>query len=248
MKPSGENIEAASLADRLCSNGNKCPIPFTHDRLWETHHWWHEMARFYHEPLPFRYSLGAFIQAARNVTFMLQKEQEAFRDFSWYATWRDRAKADSLLKWLHDTRNDFVHAQALEPYSWLSMRCLDGKPVFDEDEPPFLEVSPFESTLFYINWMHGLPCDHPHEWERFWGINTLPHRELLQTCAEIYDRMDDLVHEAHRRLGAELASHRTAESQRALPCMENILKHRIVRTVIRDGREILEEVPQAPTH
>jgi hypothetical protein len=65
------NLEPASLAENLAATGGKCPIPFTHDRLHETHHWWHEMARWYHEPQEFRYALGAFIQAARNVTFML---------------------------------------------------------------------------------------------------------------------------------------------------------------------------------
>ncbi len=49
------------------------------------------MAHYYHEPEPFRYRLGAFIQAARNVTFMLQNEKMAFEDFSWYEAWAERA-------------------------------------------------------------------------------------------------------------------------------------------------------------
>jgi len=57
------------------------------------HYWWHEMARNYHEPEPFRYSLEAFVQAARNVTWVLQKEKRVFEDFSWYEEWAARAIA-----------------------------------------------------------------------------------------------------------------------------------------------------------
>ena len=77
-------VEAESLAESVAQQGSTCPIPFTHDRLFEMHHWWNEIARWYHEPQPFRYARGAFIQAARNVTFMLQNEKSVFEDFSWY--------------------------------------------------------------------------------------------------------------------------------------------------------------------
>lgn len=70
------NPDPQTLAEKVAAVGSKCPIPATHDRLFEIHHWWHEMARWYHEPEPFRYRLGAFIQAARNVTFMLQTEKK----------------------------------------------------------------------------------------------------------------------------------------------------------------------------
>ena len=70
------NPDPKSLAESLGAQGSVCPIPFTHDRLREVHHWWHEMARYYHEPEPFRYAFGAFVQAARNVTFVLQKREE----------------------------------------------------------------------------------------------------------------------------------------------------------------------------
>jgi hypothetical protein len=77
------NSEPKSLAESIAAKGSACPIPLTHDRFFETHYWWHEMARTYHEPEPFRYSIGAFVQAARSVTFMLQKEKRIFEDFSW---------------------------------------------------------------------------------------------------------------------------------------------------------------------
>jgi hypothetical protein len=114
------------------------------------------MARWYHEPQEFCYALGAFIQAARNVTFMLQKEKSVFKDFVWYESWREHAKANQLLKWLHDTRTDFVHCQSLEPHSWLKMRCLGEHPTphnfdDDEDESLIFSVSPFACSLILAN-------------------------------------------------------------------------------------------------
>ncbi len=125
------------------------------------------------------------------------------------------------------------------------MRCLGERPTphlfdEDEDEPLTFRVSPFECTHYY---MAGPTTDHPHEFERHWGIDTLKDRELLQSCAEIYDRLDDLVHDAHRRLGAEMPSHRTPDSKRALPCMEDLTKYRVVRTVIENGKEIWKDEP-----
>lgn len=240
------NIEPATLAEKLAAPGSKCPIPYTHDRLHEVHHWWHEMARWYHEPQEFRYALGAFLHAARSLTYMLQNEKGAFRDFGWYGAWANAAKKDPLLKWVHDTRNEFVHQHSLEPNSWLTIRCLGEQvtPHFfdDDDDGSFsIVVSPFECTHYYI--ATGISTDHAHEFERFWSIDSLPGRELLQTCAEIYDRLDDLVHDAHQRVGASMPTHKTAGSQRALPCMEDVLKHRVARTVLEDGREIWKDEP-----
>ncbi len=47
--PLRPNPNPSSLAEKVAAAGSSCPIPFTHDRLFETHHWWHEMARWSHE-------------------------------------------------------------------------------------------------------------------------------------------------------------------------------------------------------
>ena len=79
------------------------------------------MARNYHEPDQFRYSLGAFIQAGRSVTFMLQKEQHLFVDFSWYESWVEMATKDSGLSWLASVRPNIVHVEALIAGSTLEL-------------------------------------------------------------------------------------------------------------------------------
>lgn len=207
------------------------------------------MAHYYHEPEPFRYRLGAFIQAARNVTFMLQNEKAAFDDFTWYDGWREIAKRDAVISWLNSTRRDVVHRRALEPNSWLEMRCI-GNPKHQPNEdnedgdehPDRYRANPFVCTHYYI--MSG-PWgeDHCHEFERHWEMEGLQGREILETCADAYDRLDDLVIDAHGRLNANVTSFRRAGSRRSLPCMEDTLKHRIVRTTMKDGREIWQDEP-----
>ena len=150
--PKVPNPNPSSLAEKVAAAGSKCPIPFTHDRLFEMHHWWHEMARWYHEPEPLRYRIGAYIQAARSVTFMLQRERSAFGDFGWYEAWVEKAKSDPIMRWLNDTRVDFVHRKSLEPFSRLEMRCI-GDPHQDDGEdahPVVLNADPFRCTHYYL--------------------------------------------------------------------------------------------------
>jgi len=238
------NPDPKNLAERLAAVGSECPIPATHDRLAEVHHWWHEMAHWYHEPQPFRYCLGAFIQAARNVTWVLQTEKAVFEEFGWYDEWVKRAKGDPVLKWLNSTRVDFVHKGSLEPNSWLEMRCIGNPrlPSRKDKHPAQMNVSPFQCTHYYI--MQGPPTDHAHEFTRHWSMDGLDGRELLEVCADIYDRLDELVHETHERLGAHVVTYTQTGSVRRLPCMDEIKKHRVVRTRVRKGREVWISEPK----
>jgi hypothetical protein len=241
------NPDPKTLAESLGAEGSTCPIPFTHDRLAERHHWWHEMAYYYHEPEPFRYRLGAFLQAARNVTFMLQKEKEVFADFGWYSEWVLKVKKDEVLRWLNDARTDFVHRQALQPKSYLRMRCIDNprdRHFFDEEDDEersdIYNVSPFACTHYYIG--IGWRTNHAHEFTRHWELEGLSC-ELLEACALIHDRLDALVSEAQAKLGAGVQSYKTSPSGHALPCMDDTTKHRVILTTLRDGKEIWEYEP-----
>lgn len=119
------NRNPKTLGEKLAAEGSKCPIPATHDRLAEVHHWWHEMAEFYHQPDPFRYRLGAFAHAARSVTFMLQTEKVIFENFDFYEkSWVAKSNADPIMQWLKNTRNSGFHRSALTPSSWLQMECF----------------------------------------------------------------------------------------------------------------------------
>ena len=239
------NPRPTSLAEKLGETGSTCPIPATHDRLVEAHYWWHEMADWYHEPDPFRYRLGAFAQAARSVSFMLQTEKAVFDSFEWYeVSWVSRMKADPVMRWLDSTRTDFFHRKSLSPSSWLEMECFRNprRSPWEEDNIPFSTVDPFQCTHYYMN--HGPTTDHGHNFTRWWSMDGLSGRELLDACAHIHDVLDELVTDAHNRLGAFTVSYASPKSQRRLPCMANIDQYRIVKTRIRKGKEMWINKPR----
>jgi hypothetical protein len=236
------NPKPTTLAEKVAAQGSTCPIPATHDRLFEIHHWWHELARWYHEPEPFRYRLGAFIQAARSVTFMLQSEKDVFKSFDWYDKWVLSAKDDPILKWLNSARTDFVHRGALEPDSWLELRCLDNpKNHHGSDEEPFKMVAnPFFCTHFY---MRGPETDHGHEFERHWSVDGLKGAEILSVCADIYDRLDDIVVEAHKQTGRNMEGFAKPGARHRLPCMEDTTRFRVIQSKVVNGHEVWIDEP-----
>jgi hypothetical protein len=61
-----------------------CPIEKTHSRLRQTHDLWHETAAAYPDADEFVTKLNACVQAARSVTFVLQKE---LRHREWFEDW-----------------------------------------------------------------------------------------------------------------------------------------------------------------
>ncbi len=183
------------------------------------------------------------------MTFMLQNEKSVFKDFAWYEQWAATAKNDPVLRWLNDARVTFVHQDALAPHSWLKMRCLKNPddPFGEDDGPVLIEASPFVCTHIYMQMgPHG---NHAHEYTRHWSMDGLSGREILEVCADVYDRLDALVHTAHEHAGTSMLVHRNDGSIRSLPCMENVEEFRVVRTELRDGKEIwINEPPGLHSH
>ena len=241
------NRRPTTFAEKMGAGGEPCPIPATHDRLFEVHYWWHEMAEMYHEPDPFRWRLGAFAQAARSVSFMLQTEKAAFKDFDWYEIdWVGKMKADSVMRWLDSTRTSFFHRSNLAPTSWMQMECFRNprESVFDEDKlGPIGTYDPFQCTH---TMMHGPETDHGHNFKRQWSMDGLNGQELLDACGHVYDRLDELVTEAHNRLGSQVVTYFKVDSKRRLPCMENVDQYRVLKTRIRRGKEVWINKPKKP--
>ncbi len=181
-----------------------CPIPSTHRRLGELHHFWHQAQRSYHEPSVFRTNLNAAIQAARNVTFALQSEQSGICDFqSWYDGQRDVLKQDPIMKWLHGARNLIVKKGDLEVHSIarVSLKNWLEHDLGAIDVPPFLAA---ERIVEYIGNRKDFPLPAGHEEsvlcvERSWVVRDLPTHELLEALAAGLETLLDLVGEAHQR-------------------------------------------------
>ena len=218
--------EPESLAQVLAPGGS-CPIPATHDRLQECHYWWHEMARNYHEPSPFRYSLGAFLQAARSVTLMLQAEKRAFSDLNWYKEWASGENGQAL-SWVNDNRVSHFHQAALDTNSWMELRCLDAEG--EVAQSSVFRVNPFICTHSSIRESDAIVSsedeNHDHEFVRHWELNDLRDQELLEACSKAYAILSSLLDRAHAEAGSKTKQNYPGSVP---PCMLETSLHRTAR-------------------
>ena len=108
----------SELARNLSESGGPCPVPSAHDKTNEAHYFLHEMMEHYHECDRFRFSLSAFLQAARSATLLLQAELSAMDGFAaWYEPWQEKMKRSRVLPTLNSERVRVVHKEALVPAS-----------------------------------------------------------------------------------------------------------------------------------
>ncbi len=211
-----------------------CPIPGTHRRLEEAHRLWHRAAEAYEDPDEFRTQLNALIQALRNVTFVLQKEQDAIPDFdAWYERWRDIMKEDGVLRWLVQARNVIVKQGDLETHSTATAGIQAS---WDTPQTRTFDVPPLVPTLAVaakILTEQDIPDDVRKQGfltvERRWVANDLPQWEILDALAHAQGMLTLLVQSAHRQAGRPMDTPRAsfhlpnvipAESNLdRLPCM-----------------------------
>ena len=86
-----------------------CPIPETHDRLSAAHHFLHGILDNYHKANEMRWNLNAFLEAARSVTWVLQKELKQHSGFEhWYGNQQAKMRGNAILKLLVEKRNYVV--------------------------------------------------------------------------------------------------------------------------------------------
>ena len=93
----------------------ECPLAETDDKFSEAHYFIDRMMVEYHNPMAFRYNLNAFLQALRNVTFVLQKDlshREGFKE--WYPERQKSMGEDPLLRKFTAGRNVVVKQRSLE--------------------------------------------------------------------------------------------------------------------------------------
>jgi hypothetical protein len=108
--------EVAYCSDEFAAAA--CPVPSSHDKIFEAHHFIHQLIQNYHYPNEFRFNLSGFFQSARSTTLMIQSElahRPGFED--WWTTQRNRMAADGDLKLLNDFRVTTFHKSSLVPGS-----------------------------------------------------------------------------------------------------------------------------------
>ena len=189
---------------------HQCPIPLTHRRLKHAHLLWHQCLDAYHDPERFLANLNATIEALRNVTFVVQKEKAAFKDFdAWYTPRQEILKADATANWLNQARVTIVHQGDLESSSHAEVRIVtyEEKTLWTGEVPiqtPAKLILENPTLLALLDTSKDkLPdlADSILLIERKWSTKELDGREILSALAHVYGLLADLVLDAHSRLG-----------------------------------------------
>jgi hypothetical protein len=178
-----------------------CPIPGTHHRLHEAHYFLHGILDNYHEPDDMRCNLNAFIQAIRNITFILQAEAGDNPILkSWYEGRREQLAADPVLEFFKDTRNYVVKKGNLEPASKVRIRARMGSLEMSGPEGEYpLDLA--SAQLMALARHKAPPAMTDVGVQRLWRLAEHPDKELGLLCAEVWEKLNELVQEAHRLLG-----------------------------------------------
>lgn len=186
-----------------------CVLAATHARLDDLHTLWHEAVPRYQEPDRFRTFLNSAIQAARNVTFVLQKQKASIPGFAdWYAGWRHRLGDDPVMRWIVKARNRVVKAGDLEVLSRAKVSVVTGYsdlPTLEMEVDPLL---PLEAIAALVRdrvtetWMeeHGTVVV-----ERQWRVEDLEGFELLDALGHACGVLIELLFDAHRQIGIDAA-------------------------------------------
>jgi hypothetical protein len=162
------------------------------------------MEENYFDPERFRVSLNSFIQEARNVTFILQKNKKEIPRFEeWYAGWQDKLKADRILRWIVESRNRITKQGDLEIKSecfvtfttdWTDeySRRFKGNPLMPS--PVLAKRVLMQIPKGFIS-EESLLCV-----ERKWVDSNLPDVELLQATGHTLRFLSELMNDAHSSL------------------------------------------------
>lgn len=167
-------------------------------------------AASYHYPLEFQFNLNAFIQAFRNITFMLQSEDKKPSGFiDWYSAKQKEMSGDALLRNFVKARNTIVKQSSLKALSSASVGVFRGrrvKLVLSSEISPFIETK--EVLEFAKSQVIGFLLDEEHSAigeqlgiERNWVLQDICDSEIIGCCLHVLNYMGNLIAEAEGLFG-----------------------------------------------
>jgi hypothetical protein len=163
------------------------------------------MEQAYFEPYEFRISLNSFIQEARNVTFILQKNKKNVPDFeSFYGPWQARLRQDPLMRWAVESRNRITKQGDLETESQSFVTFTTDWT--NELTRRFKATATLPSALLVNSALKQIPRELISEEslvcvERRWVDAALPAEELLSVCSHVLTVLSELLEAAHAHIG-----------------------------------------------
>lgn len=154
----------------------------------------------YFEPDLFRMNSNQFLQTARTITFLIQKNKAQIPDFDgWYTAFvRDPWAQDAVMTWAKDARNHIEKRGDLELYSSVDVALVLS---YDDKDDLVLEVSDSELIMVGVkqlirfarrNLPSGVSDSAVIKVERRWVTSSLKDWELLTAFSYVYARMYEL--------------------------------------------------------
>lgn len=192
----------------------ECPIPDTHQKFKEATYFLGKCAEHYHEPEEFQFNLNAFIQALRNITFMLQSEPGKPEGFAaWYATKQAEMAGSDLLRRFVNARNIVVKQSSLQAWSTAQSGVFRGShlKLGMKHSVPLFAPSTWVLERLKANVGFFLDEERTQPWEQFgiyrtWVVEQLGKQEVLSLCVQALNRIGTVVESAHALFGAEVES------------------------------------------
>ncbi|MFC5519746.1 hypothetical protein [Polaromonas jejuensis] len=191
-----------------------CPVPDTHQKFKEATYFLRKCAEHYHDPEEFQFNLNAFIQALRNITFMLQSEPSKPENFeSWYAGKQAEMRQSDLLRRFVQARNVVVKQSSLKARSTAWSGVFRRRRFKLGMQHPVPLFAPSRWVIERLKERVGFFLDEEHSqpWEQFgvhrtWVVEELGESEVLGLCVQSLNYVGSIVEEAHSFFGAEVES------------------------------------------
>lgn len=166
----------------------------------------------YFEPELFRMNTNQFLQTARTVTFIIQKNKEEIPGFEqWYKANVVHAWAsDGLMSWARDSRNVIEKEGDLDIYSSLSASLFFSYTEEDDLTIPcgheeLVRAGVKRLTRLARRVLHTAVSDGAVvKVERRWVANSLPGWELLHALTYIYVRQFECCRKLAQHLGGAI--------------------------------------------
>lgn len=169
-------------------------------------------SKTYFDPDLFRRNTNQFLQTARTVTFIIQKNKADIPDFdAWYkSSVLDAWLGDAVMKWAKDARNSIEKEGDLEFHSKLELALIYS---YDEDEDVILPCGREEllgagikklTRLAEKKLSTGMQDVAGLKITRSWKTSSLPDHELLQALGYVYSRLFECCKALAQTLGDEL--------------------------------------------
>lgn len=166
----------------------------------------------YMEPELFRRSINQFLQTARTVTFIIQKNKDSIPGFKeWYGeNVLEAWKNNDVMQWAKDARNTIEKEGDLGLYSTISLKLFFG---YLEETDFNLEIS--DPLLLHAGVKKlvriaqkrlpsGVSRSAAIKVDRRWVADSLPHYELLGAVCIVYRKLYELCSSLTKLLQIEM--------------------------------------------